>query len=159
MHGLIFETSVCYWQNQPGCYLYYFVVKGNTGAAKKGKMPFPHAGVFSPENVSRRRMQTLKDYFQIGRRSAVFRWAQVPRTRFQPRTPFLPSMRFFETLENEGEFMPKNKRLVKLHVLFDRHFRRASHSAGGDGESATQKQLLWDGTCLVRSASMTLRLH
>ena len=22
MHGLIFETSVCYWQNQPGCYLY-----------------------------------------------------------------------------------------------------------------------------------------
>ena len=21
MHGLIFETSVCYWQNQPGCYL------------------------------------------------------------------------------------------------------------------------------------------
>ena len=20
MHGLIFETSVCYWQNQPGCY-------------------------------------------------------------------------------------------------------------------------------------------
>ena len=48
MHGLIFETSVCYWQNQPGCYLYYFVVKGNTGAAKKGKMPFPHAGVFSP---------------------------------------------------------------------------------------------------------------
>ena len=23
MHGLIFETSVCYWQNQPGCYLGY----------------------------------------------------------------------------------------------------------------------------------------
>ena len=23
MHGLIFETSVCYWQNQPGCYLYH----------------------------------------------------------------------------------------------------------------------------------------
>jgi hypothetical protein len=23
MHGLIFETSVCYWQNQPGCYLYF----------------------------------------------------------------------------------------------------------------------------------------
>ena len=22
MHGLIFETSVCYWQNQPGCYLF-----------------------------------------------------------------------------------------------------------------------------------------
>jgi hypothetical protein len=21
MHGLIFETSVCYWQNQPGYYL------------------------------------------------------------------------------------------------------------------------------------------
>jgi hypothetical protein len=21
MHGLIFETSVCYWQNQPGFYL------------------------------------------------------------------------------------------------------------------------------------------
>ena len=83
----------------------------------------------------------------------------TPTYSIQPRTPFLPSMRFFETLENEGEFMPKNKRLVKLHVLFDRHFRRASHSAGGDWESATQKQLLWDGTCLVRSASMTLRLH
>ena len=25
MHGLIFETSVCYWQNQPGCYLYFRV--------------------------------------------------------------------------------------------------------------------------------------
>lgn len=24
MHGLIFETSVCYWQNQPGCYLQDF---------------------------------------------------------------------------------------------------------------------------------------
>ena len=23
MHGLIFETSVCYWQNQPGFYLYF----------------------------------------------------------------------------------------------------------------------------------------
>ena len=23
MHGLIFETSVCYWQNQPGCYLFF----------------------------------------------------------------------------------------------------------------------------------------
>ena len=22
MHGLIFETSVCYWQNQPGYYQY-----------------------------------------------------------------------------------------------------------------------------------------
>ena len=22
MHGLIFETSVCYWQNQPGCYFF-----------------------------------------------------------------------------------------------------------------------------------------
>ena len=29
MHGLIFETSVCYWQNQPGCYLflYYLDIK------------------------------------------------------------------------------------------------------------------------------------
>ena len=25
MHGLIFETSVCYWQNQPGCYLFLCV--------------------------------------------------------------------------------------------------------------------------------------
>ena len=25
MHGLIFETSVCYWQNQPGCYLSVFM--------------------------------------------------------------------------------------------------------------------------------------
>ena len=25
MHGLIFETSVCYWQNQPGYYLYMSV--------------------------------------------------------------------------------------------------------------------------------------
>ena len=24
MHGLIFETSVCYWQNQPGYYLQDF---------------------------------------------------------------------------------------------------------------------------------------
>jgi len=24
MHGLIFETSVCYWQNQPGCYLLFW---------------------------------------------------------------------------------------------------------------------------------------
>ena len=134
MHGLIFETSVCYWQNQPGCYLYYFVVKGNTRAAKKGTSPSRTPEFLVLLNVSRRRMQTLKDYFQIGRRPAVFRWAQSRSTYSnQPRTPFLPSMRFFETLENEGEFMPKNKRLVKLHVLFDRHFRRASHSAGGDG--------------------------
>ena len=28
MHGLIFETSVCYWQNQPGCYLWNHVNDG-----------------------------------------------------------------------------------------------------------------------------------
>jgi hypothetical protein len=26
MHGLIFETSVCYWQNQPGYYLYNMLI-------------------------------------------------------------------------------------------------------------------------------------
>jgi hypothetical protein len=29
MHGLIFETSVCYWQNQPGCYLFFCSSKKN----------------------------------------------------------------------------------------------------------------------------------
>jgi hypothetical protein len=29
MHGLIFETSVCYWQNQPGCYRVLWVSKIN----------------------------------------------------------------------------------------------------------------------------------
>lgn len=30
MHGLIFETSVCYWQNQPGCYRVLWSVQKST---------------------------------------------------------------------------------------------------------------------------------
>ncbi len=36
MHGLIFETSVCYWQNQPGCYLYIFLKEIVSSAEAEG---------------------------------------------------------------------------------------------------------------------------
>jgi hypothetical protein len=58
MHGLIFETSICYWQDQPGCYS--FSVRAAPAAAaeaaaattsgrgfvggKKHKVSFSHKG-------------------------------------------------------------------------------------------------------------------
>jgi hypothetical protein len=66
-------------------------------------------------------MQTLKD-IQIGRRSACC----VPGG--QRRREHLSCLVcFFQTLENEGGFMLKNERLVRLHVLFEKHIRRAIH--------------------------------
>ncbi len=38
MHGLIFETSVCYWQNQPGCYSWIWKTKTDLNLSKLEKV-------------------------------------------------------------------------------------------------------------------------
>jgi len=40
MHGLIFETSVCYWQNQPGCYLFVVITRVKDSSHYQNKPKF-----------------------------------------------------------------------------------------------------------------------
>jgi len=64
-----------------------------------------------------------------------FRRLDVTRRGYRdptPRTPFLPSMRFFRPWKNEGNFMLKNERLVRLHVRFEKHSEAHSTDTGSD---------------------------
>jgi len=57
-------------------------------------------------------------------------------------------MRFFRPWKNEGNFMLKNERLVRLHVRFEKHFEAHSTDTGGDDKSATQNTALgWKMAC------------
>ena len=46
MHGLIFETSICYWQDQPG--ISSFVYRRRFGAALARVLHLALAAVLSP---------------------------------------------------------------------------------------------------------------
>jgi len=71
-------------------------------------------------------MQTLKD-IQIGRRSACCVPPENQSGMAAHGEHLSCLVCFFQTLENEGGFMLKNERLVRLHVLFEKHIRRAIH--------------------------------
>ena len=42
MHGLIFETSICYWQDQPGCYPYCMCAVRRERLLLRKRAPPPH---------------------------------------------------------------------------------------------------------------------